>query len=124
MNAKLQKAKKSYEKKLRRNAFTKNRKQKFKLEQKKICWILNNLNWYAREIARPLGISHHTVITYIAEVENDPYLKEIACAVKPKKVAQRKKDMGTVEFNIQSNQSFAKRTIGTRHNYEKQKDDY
>jgi hypothetical protein len=124
MNAKLLQAKKSYEKKLRSAVLVKNHKQKLKLEQKKVCWILSNLNWYAREIARVLNISHHTVKTYIEEVENDPYLKETACGVKPKRVAQKKKDMDSVEYDIQSNQSFAKRTIGKRYNYDKQNNDY
>jgi predicted regulator of amino acid metabolism with ACT domain len=124
MNAKLLQAKKSYEKKLRSAVLRKNHKQNLKLEQKKVCWILSNLNWYAREIARVLNISHHTVITYIEEVENDPYLKEIACAIKPKKVTKKRKDMIAVEYNIQSNQSGAKRIIGTKHNYDKQNDDY
>jgi hypothetical protein len=124
MNAELQKAKKSYEKKLRESALTKNSKQKLKLEQKKVCWILSNLNWYDREIARPLGLNHHTVKTYIEEVENDPYLKEITCTVKPKRLAQKRKNMDSVEYDIQSNQSFAKRTIGIRHNYDKQNDKY
>ncbi len=119
MNAKLQKAKKSYEKKLRSIALTKEHKQNIKSEQMKVCWILNNLNWYHREIARPLGISHHTVKAYIKEVENDPYLRETASSKRPEKFEHKRKDMGSVEYNIQSNQSFGKNTLGKKHN-----DDY
>ncbi len=122
MRKDLQKVGKSYNKKLRRTAFTKSQKQKLKLVKKKICWILDNLNWDYREIARPLSISHHTAKRYITEVKNDPHLKEIACIRKLKRVTRKRKDMSLVEFDIQSNQSFAKRTIGTRHNYDKQND--
>jgi len=124
MNAKLQKAKKSNKKELKKAAFCRNSKQSIKLLKKKNCWILKRLNWSEWDIARTIDRSNHTVKEYISEVENDPLLKAEASTVRPKKVKRKKKSIEAIEFNIQSNQSFARRTIGTRHNYDKQKDDY
>jgi len=126
MNTELKQFMESFEKNIRSSAFNANRKQKNKIDKFIGCWVFNQLSWSKRRIGRLLNLSHHTVAEYILIADELFNLNEITCEDNPsyKTIHFDHEIIEMIEGNDETNPSHAKKTIGARHNYDEQNDDY